>query len=477
MSDLPTTRFLLELKLDEKPPRAVMSAVTTGDPTLAVGDPSLSADVELGPKAPYELGMAFTADTPAGALRPQLTSLQAVPAARPLPFDPALVGDDGVLCLDWHLYDRRREPRDHRLDTQDSARLHITLRNRSTYFEAQELTLTIVVLKPDVDQPDARPDGNPLLSISSSSQGRHTITSQAPHAIELQDRHTITPQAPHTITPQAPHTIVPRGEASFDFLVVTRGPRAGLYTIAVEATYQLVYVHRELCRQTTAIAHLPLRIHGGSTDPLPGPLRSLPSTSEPLIERFSIPQRRLHMSGQVEQDGEYGHSKRRELHAIENKVILPGGGEVIVSYRLVKGAQNKPEEARCKLGYNPATKEIESYFSTSDEADMEITLTNRSELRLRHVYLKNVHLFDRKPDGSQGKAADQDTLPDGNFLFQVLPDNVYFGHLNPEQSCVRYLGLITRGVHSGRFLVTFEVEYEIVDGKAPIALALTVNPD
>jgi len=59
----------------------------------------------------------------------------------------------------------------------------------------------------------------------------------------------------------------------------------------------------------------------------------------------------------------------------------------------------------------------------------------------------------------------------------VLPGEVYFGHLDPEQSHVRYLGLVTRGIKPGRFLVRFQVHYEIVDGKAWINLPLLVNPD
>jgi hypothetical protein len=183
------------------------------------------------------------------------------------------------------------------------------------------------------------------------------------------------------------------------------------------------------------------------------------------------------MSEQVEQVGEYGHARRRELHPIERKVILPGGGEVIVSYRLVKGSHDRPEDCRPTHGCNPTTKEIESYFSTSDEADIEITMRNESGLHLRHIYLNDIHLFDAKPDWTKGKPADQDKLPDGNYLFQVLPNNVYFGHLRPGEHSIRYLGLVTRGVHSGRFVINFDVKYEIVDGNAWVTLPLIVNPD
>ncbi len=358
--------------------------------------------------------------------------------ATPLPFDPALAGDDGVLSIEWQLSD-------HQLETQDTTKLHVSLTNRSSYFEADELEIWIRIKAPDGSEPGERPDGCALLAIWPAAQSVRTIA--------------------------------PQTTQSFDYFIVARGPRAGLYTMAVEVNYKLVYVYRELCRQTTAIANLPLHIQGGSGLPLPGPLLPLPPSSEPHLERISTPQRRLHMSGHIEQDGEYGHSRRRELHAIERRVILPGGGEVIVSYRLVKGSHTRPDESCGSFGYNPASKAIESYFSTSDEAAMEITMRNQSNLHLKHVNLTDVQLFYANDDGSADEPADQEQLPDGNLLFEVLPSEAYFGHLVPGESRTRHLGLVTRGVQAGRFLVRFEVRYEIVDGVACVHLPLIVNPD
>jgi hypothetical protein len=426
MTDSPVTRFLLELQLDTKPPRAVMSDVTTGDATA-------STNIALG-APPYELGLAFAADGPSGGLRPQLTTLTAIPEAPPRPFDPALVGDDGVLAVDWHLEDRR-------LETQDTSVLHLTLFNRSSYFAADQLVIRLRVKASDGSEPGVRPDGNDLVTVSPAVQSTRRIE--------------------------------PKADVTFTYLVVTRGPRAGLYTLAVEADYQLVYILPEEARSISAVASLPLRIHGGSVPALPGSL--VPPAADPRFEPISMSQRRLHMPDQGE--GEYGHSRRRELHAIERKVILPGGGEIIVCYRLVKGSHGKPDETRCSFGYNPSTKEIESYFSTSDEADMEITLRNQSGLHLRHIYLKDVQLFNAKEDGGHGAPADKDRLPDGNYLFQVLPNDVYFGHLEPGETRIRYLGLITRGTRPGKFLVNFEVKYEIVEGHQLVDLPLFVNPD
>jgi hypothetical protein len=431
MTDLPATRFLLELKLDAKPPRAVMSDITTGAPTD-------SADVELGTSAPYQLGMTFRADTPTGTLVPQLNTLIAIPAAPPRPFDPALAGDDGVLSLDWQVRDRS-------LETQDETVLQIALTNRSSYYETRDLEMGLELIACDGSLPRdrERPDGSALVSILPAVQWARCI---GPHSTSL-----------------------------FDFVLVTRGPRAGLYNLAVEVNYKLVYVYRELCRQTLAIASLPLRIHGGSTPPLIGPLVSPPYKSQP--EQITVPQRKLHMSELVEKAVEHNPSKRRELHAIERKVALPGGGELCVSYRLVKGSNTRPDDSRCSFGYNPRTKEIESYFSTSDEAAMEITLRNHSDFHLKHIYLTDMHLFTANDEGGAGVPADKDTLPDGNHLFEVLPGEVYFGHLTRDESRTRYLGLVTRGVHPGHFLIRFDVKYEIVDGSACVSLPLSVNPD
>jgi len=174
---------------------------------------------------------------------------------------------------------------------------------------------------------------------------------------------------------------------------------------------------------------------------------------------------------------EFGHPRRRELHAIERKVILPGGGELVVRYRLVKGSHTRPDDSRGSFGINPQTREIESYFSTSDEAAMEISLLNKSDLHLKHVRITNVRLFAMNDDDSVGGAADTEKLPDGNLLFEVLPNDVYFGQLHQDDARVKYLGLVTRGVHSGRFFVRFDRQYEIVDGCAIVHLPLTVNPD
>jgi hypothetical protein len=408
MTDLPTTRFLfeLELQLDAKPPRAVLTDMTDG-PAAA------SSNVELGAQPPYGLGMALAPAGPAGTLKPVLSTLAAVPAAPPRPFDPMLIGDDGVLALEWDIRDRE-------LDTEDTTALQIWLSNRSLYYEAGELEITVAVQRSDGTEPGERPDGSRLVSITPSAQGTRRID--------------------------------PQSTVSFEYFLTTRNTQAGLYTIAIAVHYQLIYVYRELCRQTTAVASVPLRIHGGSAPPLPGSL--VPPPSKLDFERLH-PQRRLHMSEHAEKDVGYGH-RGRELHPIEQHVKLPGGGELCISYRLVKGSHDRPDDSRPSYGINPNTKEIESYFSTSDEAAMEITIRNESNLHLKHVYLCDVHLFHATKDGGQGTPADTDQLPDGNYLFHVLPNDVYFGSLLQGEKRTRYLGLVTRGVKPACFVVGFD---------------------
>jgi hypothetical protein len=426
MIDLPVTRFVLDLNLSDKPARAVLSDAS---------DAASSADVELGTAAPFQLGLTFAAGGPDGRLVPQLASLTAIPAAPPPPFDPALAGDDGVLSIDWEILHKQR------LETQDSARLRLKLTNRSNYYEADQLRIVVRALSPDGSELLAtRDDGSALFSLWPAEQEIACLRAQE--------------------------------TAPFDYLLVTRGPRPDLYTLAVDVYYDLVYVYRARCREITAVAHLPLHIHGANAPAHPGPLIPAPPAS--TLERISLSHRSLHMSDN--QKSEYGHS-RRALHAIERKVILPGGGELIVRYRLVKGSHNKPDESRGSYGYNPDTREVESYFSTSDEAAMEISLANKSDLHLKHVRITNVRLFTMNDDDSVGQAADTEKLPDGNLLFEVLPNDVYFGQLFQEDSKIKYLGLVTRGVHSGRFFIRFDLQYEIVDGNAIVHLPLIVNPD
>jgi hypothetical protein len=435
MIDLPRTRFFLDLKLDDKPARAVLS-----DPSGATPP----TDVELG-AAPYQLGMTLTAGGPDGRLVPQLGTLTAIPA--PPPFDPALDGDDGVLSIDWDLRHKQR------LETQDTARLQIRLTNRSNYYEADQLKIAVRALRPDGSElVEAREDGSALLSLWPAEQEFGCLRA--------------------------------RQSTWFNLLLVTRGPRPDLYTLAVDVHYELVYVYREFCRKVAAVAHLPLHIHGvapadlerppgTAPPPPPGPLIPAPPASH--LERISISHRRLHMA--QNDKNESIHSRRRELHPIERKVTLPGGGELIVRYRLVKGSHTRPDDSRGSFGFNPATREIESYFSTSDEAAMEITLLNKSDLHLKHVRLTNVRLFARNDDDGVGGPADTEKLPDGNLLFEVLPNDVYFGQLHQDEDRIKFLGLVTRGVHGGRFFVRFDLQYEIVDGCAIVHLPLTVNPD
>jgi hypothetical protein len=183
------------------------------------------------------------------------------------------------------------------------------------------------------------------------------------------------------------------------------------------------------------------------------------------------------MAEQTEQNAAAGQSHAREIHPIERRILLPGGGELHLHYRLVKGSYTRPDERRGSFGYNPLTKKIETYFSTLDEAAMEITIRNLSDFQLKHVYLTDVHPFYANDDESPGEPADKDRLPDGNYLFEVLPTELYFGSFAQDEARTKYLGVVTRGVRPGQFLIRFDVKYEIVNGSARVHLPLSVNPD
>jgi hypothetical protein len=266
-------------------------------------------------------------------------------------------------------------------------------------------------------------------------------------------------------------SIEPRETCRFDYFVITRGTQAGQYTMEVHVDYTLCYVHRDPCRETKAVAHLPLHIHSGNAPLVPAGLRPPSITPHARLARTS-PQRRLHMS---EHDIDRGHPGKH-LHAIERKMPLTGGGEISIRYRLVKGSHTRPDDSRPRYGWNPSTQEAESYFSTADEAAMELTIHNLSGLHLKHVRLEDVCLFYQNPDGSKGPLFSE-RLPDGNSQFEVLPSEVYFGSFQADEQRTRYLGLVTRGVRAGHFFVHFDVKYEIVDGIAAMNLPIEVRPD
>src|SRR5262249_18786995 len=147
-----------------------------------------------------------------------------------------------------------------------------------------------------------------------------------------------------------------------------------------------------------------------------------------------------------------------------------------VSYRLLKGHHRGSDDASCSYGRHPDNGEIESYFSTQDTATLEVTLDNESHSHLKHVRLSDIQLMSVDTEKSAGGVV-MDTLPDGNLLFEVVPSDVYFGHLSPHAKTSKYLSLITRGVKAGHYAVKVRVHYDIEQCHLPVDLWLTVRPD
>lgn len=170
-------------------------------------------------------------------------------------------------------------------------------------------------------------------------------------------------------------------------------------------------------------------------------------------------------------------SNHRILHPIELRIPLEGGGHIDVCYRLTKNNHPSPEHAPCSYGVNPDTKSIESYFSTQDSAALEITLHNHSRHDLKHVRLSDIRVVPVGEHPSDAHGHGPPKLPDGNLLFEVVPNEAYYGRVSADEKEVKYLSLITRGVSPGRYVVRLEIKYDIEQCKVPVDLWLEVNPD
>lgn len=165
------------------------------------------------------------------------------------------------------------------------------------------------------------------------------------------------------------------------------------------------------------------------------------------------------------------------LLPIEQEFHLPSGGHLRVSYRLLKGHLQRGEHGSCSYGLHPDSHDVESYFSTQDTASLEITLHNDSPHALKHVHLSHIQLMAVNPETKSISGVAEARLPDGNLLFEILPNEVYFGHLAPNEKEVRFLSLITRGVAPGHYAVQLVARYDVEQCHLPVDLWLTVRPD
>ena len=80
----------------------------------------------------------------------------------------------------------------------------------------------------------------------------------------------------------------------------------------------------------------------------------------------------------------------------------------------------------------------------------------------------------RSPQWLAGHAAGE---PEPHPLFEVVPGEAYFGHLASQAKAVRYLSLITRGIHWGNYTIHVQVNYDIEQCQFPVDLGVTVRPD
>ena len=168
--------------------------------------------------------------------------------------------------------------------------------------------------------------------------------------------------------------------------------------------------------------------------------------------------------------------RHRILRPIQQRIPLPAGGWLEVGYRLTKSNQPDREHSSCSYGLNPESNSVESYFSSQDTAALEVTLNNASPHHLKHVRLSRIRLLTVTEDQMPGIVADQ-TLPDGNLLFEIVPEDIYYGHLAPQQAEYKYLSLITRGVAPGNYYVQMDIRYDVEQCTVVVDLPLTVNPD
>ncbi len=343
------------------------------------------------------------------------------------PFDPEVTRDSNVLHVGASLSD-------HRFGTQDDTKYILHLTNKSRYYLAEDIQVRARIA---TDELPRLPDGNLALSLTPGEQHLPCID--------------------------------PGQTRDLAFVAVARGPKPGLYTVEVELAYRLVYWDGRRARD--ASRHV-LPVHG------PGTSFELPPTSAPArMPRQPTLPRSPDMS---ESPKPFlaplaAKPQHRRLNPIEQQFSLPGGGHLVISYRLLKGHRLGEDEPSCTYGRHPESDSIESYFSTQDTAVLEVTLENQSHHHLKHLRIEDLQLTSVE-DKAPGKVVDQ-TLPDGNLLFEVVPDNLYFGHLAPHARTVKYLSLITRGIQAGHYSIKVQVHYDIEHCQFPVDLWLTVRPD
>jgi hypothetical protein len=411
--------------------RDAASPVITVECLSNPGQPPTRLALAAGAKLPYPLAI----DQVQGSPQQLLVRLD-----RPDdPFDPEVTRDSNVLHVATSLSD-------HRFETQDDTRYILHITNQSRYYIAEDIHVSV------------------RLDLSEQSK----LSDEAAALID-EDFATL------SLTPGEQHIpcIDPGQTRDLVFVAVSRGPKPGLYHVDVTVAYRIVYWDGRGARDSSR--HL-LPVHG------PDSHFDLPRTSQPaLMPRQPSLARSNTMSDERPQQKVFFASppakpNHRHLKPIEQRFPLPGGGWLVVSYRLLKGMNRDADGTSSTYGCHPDTGEVESYFSTQDTAVLELTLSNESIHSLKHLRLSNIHIMSVETEKSPAKVV-KDTLPDGNLLFEVVPSEAYFGHLAAQAKAVRYLSLITRGIHWGNYTIHVQVNYDIEQCQFPVDLGVTVRPD
>ncbi|MCG8417534.1 MAG: hypothetical protein MJE77_06265 [Proteobacteria bacterium] len=154
------------------------------------------------------------------------------------------------------------------------------------------------------------------------------------------------------------------------------------------------------------------------------------------------------------------------------------GGYIEACFELKKGT-------RPLHGCDPDTGQLESYFSTQDDATLELTLTNKSHYHIHHARVCDVRIMSyhgadeglQYPDKELKEPNDGHRLPDGNAFIEIIPNDAYYGHLHPHDGVSKYFSVITRGTAPGCYYVCMELDYSIDNCKTHVHLPLEVKSD
>jgi hypothetical protein len=343
--------------------------------------------------------------------------------------DPSVVYESDVLDVATSITDRA-------LETRDDTTYTVQITNRSRYYIAEDIRVAV--------------DFAPGTEIKRLDDGNVSLA--------------IVPRE------QRIRCLGPRASKDLLFKVITRGAKPGAYLIKISTAYKLVYFEKRDAGGTTEDL---LPVHDGAAT------STLPLTPVRMPRKPTYPRSNA-MSDQRQSNVQFPTTitkgRRRVLQPVVRVIPLPGGGDLEVSYRLVKGTGDEPDTWPCSYGFNPESNELESYFTSEDTATLEMTLHNASHHHLKHVHLTNIRFTKTNHDGSPGAPA-TDKAQDGNLLIEIIPADVYFGHLHPGHRIVKHLSVITRNVKPANYLVQLDAHYDVEQCRVPVDLGLTVLPD